>query len=306
MTMPFDVFAQAEPEADPQSAAAEWSQALQDPRVKASMLSMGLQLLQPVQPGQTVAGHIGRAIGAGGETVGNIEELNRKESEQARKERDTNSTIDWRADRTENERTRLEVAQQNANSLQMAREAAAQVAGSRVLKVKAEVEKLQMQVQLMPGDQQLRELLNQKKMELISAQTDLAAGRAAGIPAVNESIIRRNNATADVLTGGNLSSDRRTYEAAKAKHESNQRFDDPAKKTPFISFEQWRQQTGGQPAVSSQPEAPPDLGTFEPAPMNPKQRRHGVWYSFPNGRRAMWDAQQGGWVAPESLGGMGP
>jgi hypothetical protein len=51
----------------------EWSTALNDPGVRAALLSTGLQLMQPAGFGQTSVGHLGMGIGAAGETT-NIRE----------------------------------------------------------------------------------------------------------------------------------------------------------------------------------------------------------------------------------------
>jgi hypothetical protein len=56
---------------------------LSDPRDRAALLQMGLQLMQPVAFGQTVGGHIGQAIGAGGEAVdrGDLADLKERQAD---------------------------------------------------------------------------------------------------------------------------------------------------------------------------------------------------------------------------------
>lgn len=54
---------------DPATAASGWDDWLQKPGNRTALLQMGLQLMQPVAIGQTMAGHIGQAIGAGGEAI---------------------------------------------------------------------------------------------------------------------------------------------------------------------------------------------------------------------------------------------
>ena len=56
---------------------------LGDENSRRALLQIGLQMMQPVAMGQSVAGHIGQGIGAGGEAVGRIEaeELKRKKQE---------------------------------------------------------------------------------------------------------------------------------------------------------------------------------------------------------------------------------
>ena len=56
---------------------------LGDENSRRALLQIGLQMMQPVAMGQSVVGHIGQGIGAGGEAVGRIEaeELKRKKQE---------------------------------------------------------------------------------------------------------------------------------------------------------------------------------------------------------------------------------
>lgn len=72
--MPF-----AEPPAEPGAdLATQWGQALQNPSTRASLMQIGLQLMQPMQFGQTAGGHIAQALGAGGEAAGRVAEEDRK------------------------------------------------------------------------------------------------------------------------------------------------------------------------------------------------------------------------------------
>jgi hypothetical protein len=67
----------AEPTANPQQGGPDlfsrWGQALEDPSTRASLLQIGLQLMQPMGFGQSPMGHLAQAIGAGGEAASRIE-----------------------------------------------------------------------------------------------------------------------------------------------------------------------------------------------------------------------------------------
>lgn len=56
---------------------------LENPADRAALLQIGLNLMQPIGFGQTVGGHIGQAIGAGGEAAsrGEAEDLKRQQAE---------------------------------------------------------------------------------------------------------------------------------------------------------------------------------------------------------------------------------
>lgn len=64
----------------------QWNTFLSDPRGRGAILQMGLALMQPRGFGDTGAGQVGRAIGAGGEQVGRREAMDIKEQEAASKQ----------------------------------------------------------------------------------------------------------------------------------------------------------------------------------------------------------------------------
>lgn len=59
----------------------QWSDALNDPVVRTSLLQAGIALMQPPGFGQTGAGHIGRAIGSAGEALTAQDVLAQKQQE---------------------------------------------------------------------------------------------------------------------------------------------------------------------------------------------------------------------------------
>ena len=80
MAEPSDPF-QPQQGPDLQGVAQEWTDALNDPKVKASLLSFGLQAMQPLGFGQTAAGGFGQAVGAAGEGIGRQEQMDRQQQE---------------------------------------------------------------------------------------------------------------------------------------------------------------------------------------------------------------------------------
>jgi hypothetical protein len=52
---------------------------MRDPESRSALLQIGLGLMQPTAMGQTFAGHIGQAVGSGGEAVGRIAEQDIKQ-----------------------------------------------------------------------------------------------------------------------------------------------------------------------------------------------------------------------------------
>jgi hypothetical protein len=87
---------------DPAQAAGQWDDFLNRPGNRQALLQIGLNMMQPLAMGQTVGGHIGQAVGAGGEAVDRAEAQDLKE----RKADDTLAVAN----------ERLRIAQQNADS----------------------------------------------------------------------------------------------------------------------------------------------------------------------------------------------
>lgn len=203
--MPLDIFQPSEEPSNPQSAASEWSQVLQDPKVRASMLSIGLQLMQPPSFGQTTSGQFAQAIGQGGETLTRIDEQERAEAEQERKRADTESQIQYRADTSDVKAGQLQVQQlrteqagRDLESKAALRDIQGQVQLARIGQIQAQIEALEMKTRLAPGDTAAKIALAQKKSELIAAQAGLVAARTEAVAPVAASVVRRNDAAANL------------------------------------------------------------------------------------------------------------
>ena len=88
--------AQAAPGQDPGFAQRydSWMAHLKAPETRAALLQAGIAMLQPRAPGQTFMGHVGQAIGEGGQAAARVSEtqrLTRKDArEQARLDQQTN------------------------------------------------------------------------------------------------------------------------------------------------------------------------------------------------------------------------
>jgi hypothetical protein len=67
-----------------------------DPESRAALLQIGLGLMQPVGLGQTPIGHIGQAIGGGGEAVGRYEKQTQEEEDAAAKREAKQRELDIR------------------------------------------------------------------------------------------------------------------------------------------------------------------------------------------------------------------
>lgn len=109
------------PQVEPAQAAGQWDDFLQRPGNRQALLQIGLQLMQPMAQGQTVAGQVGQAIGAGGEAV------DRNEASDLAERKVTNNL--------ELANERLRIAQQNADSNATRTGAAASLAAARAAAV---------------------------------------------------------------------------------------------------------------------------------------------------------------------------
>lgn len=61
----------------------KWKNWFEQPDNRAGLVQFGIQMLQPIAPGQTLAGQFGQAVGAAGEVVGRREDERGKRADQA-------------------------------------------------------------------------------------------------------------------------------------------------------------------------------------------------------------------------------
>lgn len=78
-----------------------------DRSLQMGLLQMGLQMMQPVQPGQTTAGHFAQAVGSGVNTIGSVKEKDRTAQLQERQMKQTDTRIGLDEQRVELERRRV-------------------------------------------------------------------------------------------------------------------------------------------------------------------------------------------------------
>lgn len=95
----------------------EWQKFFARPEISAGLLQMGGQLLQPMQPGQTMAGNVSAALVNGASTVGNAASNIRKE-QQAQEEVDYSRAKDQREESRADKR--LKIASQKSPSESLA------------------------------------------------------------------------------------------------------------------------------------------------------------------------------------------
>lgn len=103
----------------------QWDAWSAQPANKAMLVQMGLQLLQPIQPGQSPIGNIGQAVGAGFQAKNRVEkqalledDVNYKRSQQ---QLDREAETEERANKNKFQSRQLDISQQNADSLKASR-----------------------------------------------------------------------------------------------------------------------------------------------------------------------------------------
>ena len=87
----------------------QWSTFLEHPMAQAAIINAGINLMQPPSFGDTGASQIGRAIGAGGEAIGRQEAMNIKEQEAQSKEESRRAAADLAGARAANVGTAAEL-----------------------------------------------------------------------------------------------------------------------------------------------------------------------------------------------------
>jgi hypothetical protein len=191
--------------ADPAAASSEWTQALADPKVRSSLLSFGLQLMQPPSFGQTGAGQFAQAVGAAGEGLTRADAEDRAEREQSRRERDSVSQADRRADQTELtgrglelKSLQLQMQERDLASKAELRAAQAREKVANLDKIDAQVAKLRQDVALAPSNIDAKNALAAALTQKRLMEADLASVRAAVVAPVAQSQIQRNQAAANL------------------------------------------------------------------------------------------------------------
>lgn len=99
-----------------------WKNFFSDQASQAALINAGAQLMQPMGFGQTPLGHLGRAIGAGGEAATRVGEMDRKAS-------DTESKIFQREAQADTAAKRAQVAEANSNTAAARAQASIQALG---------------------------------------------------------------------------------------------------------------------------------------------------------------------------------
>lgn len=85
-----------EPREDPETLKGKWDSFLSSDENRSALLQFGLALMQPVGVGQTTAGHIGQAIGAGAEASGRVRQQDIELEEAQAKRRREEEGLDLR------------------------------------------------------------------------------------------------------------------------------------------------------------------------------------------------------------------
>lgn len=126
--------------------------AFQDPANQLGLLQTGLQLMQPVQPGQSTAGHVAQAIGSGVTATGQVKEKNRKAKLEERIVGQTDKRIALDEQRVGLEGQRVEDALQNSR---VSREAQLQTIEQNKKKFPLTIKELEGKIEKMVADGKL-------------------------------------------------------------------------------------------------------------------------------------------------------
>lgn len=261
-----------EPATKPQSGPGlmtEWNDALNDPTVRASLLSAGLALMQPPGFGQTGAGQLAQVVGAAGETVGQREKMDEASRGLDIKQQEADSRQTQRATAADNASTRLFIQRKDVESKIEARKAAAETAKSRMDMWAARAELLRVQAAAAPGNMEVQNALREAQTEKARADADWVRTRAELAP--EETDIRRRGADARTLnaeTGAKRADDpttrrlRQQAEYRKGVSAYNEYLKTLLPSQPKPPIADWLRQQG-------LPSSPNDVGVTAPAEATP-------------------------------------
>lgn len=262
----------------PQPLVDRWKSFLSDPNSQAAIMSFGASLATPMGFGSTPAGHISQAVGHAGKTVTN-------RNAETRKDLETDSRVDARETSANNATMRSQVAQQNADTaVERARIAgvatesqnAARDSQNALRESQREVNSqrvrmLELQVQLYPENEDLKQQLLIARTQAIPRGLDIQQQRAdtqrTGMEATHIGRAQDRDVRARQGTATLDARERAQYD--KYLNEVRKRNSDPLRPStqrpePELSVEDWKKSRGGG---APSPQGP---GRPSPAPSQPR------------------------------------
>lgn len=272
---------QGAPSTDPleqEDLAQQWRSWIDNPANRAFLIQTGAALSQPVGLGQNALGHVGQAIGSGGEAMERVRDQDRKDAETAIRGIEAESRATAReasaaaaATRADAATVRAQAASSELGSRIAQREAQAQASLARATFLQARVKELELRTSIFPEDQQAKIELNNARAALARSSAGLATERAGVVE--QDADTRRMNAetrrdlgqqrvniqgdrTSATREGQGLtamtrlqSSYQREVANIRKTNTDNQLLNPTAKPIPIPSFAEWREKlgSGGDP-----------------------------------------------------------
>ena len=159
----------------------EWRNWMQEPGNRSSLMQFGIQLMQPIGLGQTVAGHFGQALGAAGEAGDRVTAQELAERKVTREEKTADSQAQLRGSQAETAAHRADSYRLGQEAAAVRAEAAKQRAAhsvalteAKVRETNEKVRRLQIEADREPDLAKKRALEN----ELITARTENTRAQA--------------------------------------------------------------------------------------------------------------------------------
>lgn len=197
---PFNPLSQEAP--DPNNLRSQWDAFLGDPRAQATMLQIGLNLMQPVGLGQTALGHLGQSVGSGGEVLSRQAEMDRKQQETDSKVTQREAAATLAESRAANAGTRSSLAEERlrhqSDLLDFRR---TQLGTQSLLKAQGDYNRHVANIQKLNAKEQADAALfkREPKLQPIPTWNDFAAQR--GLDPTMGGVVPGSNTTGDRLQG---------------------------------------------------------------------------------------------------------
>lgn len=180
---------------DTQAVAERWKSFLGDPDSRASLISFGLQLAQPMGFGQTPIGHFAQAVGAAGQTATNRDKINRQDVEAESKQVLRESQANAATSRAETAAANAATAAARLQLQQAAVEAQNEVRAATVREKDAKLRMLEEMFRQAPDNAEIKRQVEEARRDYYISRAYLNNQRADVVP--QQTQIQQQRADAD-------------------------------------------------------------------------------------------------------------
>lgn len=265
-----------------------WAEFLGDPASRAALISFGAQLAQPMAIGQNWMGHVGQAIGKGGEGATKAAAIERADADSLSKQDLRSSQIDASIAKSQTAEanantaaTRAQAYQTGVESRSELNRAKAETEVYRQGQLEAQKNFLEEKIRMYPDSEFYKQQLQAVQIDLTRGRTSYLAAREEAIPqdvatrqqrantqqqdadtrqqrARDQTVLGTQAEERKTAQGGSRTEQQYVAEYEKYKNNTTKANNDPlsrGEKQPILPYQEWRKgyPSGKQGAAGAPP-----------------------------------------------------